>query len=218
MSDEVNRLWEQGAKELFYRKVAIEKELKDLQGKRDPASAGRFDELIDELMTVDSALGPFRKAMGNAPRKQQPEKPSEQERHSRLRRAALGQAMPFAQLDRKGKSATARRYVGIGPAPTSLGVGASLLEQGRNVQVGSRCRLGQFRPKTSHQDYRIVGVRAVHASPSPRGGLGRASSRPPFFFPSSRVSAYLTVKPFSSKPVGLLTPATILVERPFDRD
>jgi hypothetical protein len=82
MSDEVKRLWEQGAKELFYRRAAIEKELKDLQGNSDPASAGRFDELIDELMTVDSALGPFRNAMGNAPKKQEPEKPSAQERQS----------------------------------------------------------------------------------------------------------------------------------------
>ncbi len=77
MSDEVNRLWEQGAEQAFRGKREIEAELASLEGKDDPASKDRYMELIDELMTLDMGLGPFRRAMGQAPKAKPEEKEGE---------------------------------------------------------------------------------------------------------------------------------------------
>jgi hypothetical protein len=52
--------------ELFNRWAEINREMKELEGKNDEASSARYAELLDELLCVDSALQPSRRAMGNA--------------------------------------------------------------------------------------------------------------------------------------------------------
>jgi len=37
-----------------------------LEGKTDPASRERYVELLDELLNLDMAMGPVRRAMGRA--------------------------------------------------------------------------------------------------------------------------------------------------------
>ena len=49
--------------------VALNAELTALEGKTDPASRERFAELLDELINLDMAMGPTRKAMGRAHKK-----------------------------------------------------------------------------------------------------------------------------------------------------
>ncbi len=46
--------------------VALNAELTALEGKTDPASRERFAELLDELLNLDMAMGPVRRAMGRA--------------------------------------------------------------------------------------------------------------------------------------------------------
>jgi len=44
----------------------ITAELKELEKKDDPASRERFNDLLEQLLTVDMALGPMKRAMGGA--------------------------------------------------------------------------------------------------------------------------------------------------------
>lgn len=51
--------------------VALNAELAALEGRTDKASRERAAELLDELINLDMALGPVRRAMGRAGKPQQ---------------------------------------------------------------------------------------------------------------------------------------------------
>jgi hypothetical protein len=68
MNDQQKKINESYAQcsEVFARRHEITKELDSLQGKKDEEANEREAELLEELMTIDMALQPFRKTMGNA--------------------------------------------------------------------------------------------------------------------------------------------------------
>jgi hypothetical protein len=49
--------------------VWLNAELKVLERKNDPVSRERYDELVDELITMDMAMGPIRRTMGRTAEK-----------------------------------------------------------------------------------------------------------------------------------------------------
>jgi len=59
----------QYSREFFERYHEVNKELVSLEGKDEEESEDRRTELIDELLTMDMALGPVRKAMIEAAKK-----------------------------------------------------------------------------------------------------------------------------------------------------
>ena len=63
MTDQGNRCFQP---ELFERWAELTLELRALEGKDDEQSHALREELLDELMGVDMALQPSRRAMGQA--------------------------------------------------------------------------------------------------------------------------------------------------------
>jgi hypothetical protein len=55
--------------------VALDAELTRLADKTDPASRERFAELLNELMNLDMALAPVRRAIGRAREEKASEEP-----------------------------------------------------------------------------------------------------------------------------------------------
>lgn len=59
--------------------IWLNAEIKALEAKNDPASRERIDELVDELITLDMAMGPIRRAMGRPTKKGKIMTPEEKE-------------------------------------------------------------------------------------------------------------------------------------------
>lgn len=60
-----------GRKDFWKIYSEVHKQLKALEGKDDQQSNEHRENLLEELMCMDMALGPYRRAMGQAPRKSQ---------------------------------------------------------------------------------------------------------------------------------------------------